>query len=251
MAYGFEVKNDLSEITVSSVDDNGILYFLRPGGEGTLTVDTANSVGDGYYGIETVATNAYATGDAICFARPYIVSGGGVAFSWNAAGFDGTDLRIYSSYNDVFEYKIFDPVSSINPSVLETGYGINTYNSSGDLTYTTNALNAKVIGSIDNASTYTPTSSEVYAYGWPWVSTSSHCHKRLFRSTGYNPSGYTGTMDYYSYGISWYNFGTSTSEVSAFETTYMSFDLSGVGPAPSGDTSTIPTGAINYLLAYL
>jgi hypothetical protein len=146
---------------------------------------------------------------------------------------------------------VFDPISSIAASNF-TGYGINAWDSNGDLTYSSQSLNAQIIGSITESTSYTQTQAEFDTWGIPWVSVAAQNHKYEFRSLNFVSGGYDGTNDYYTKGgMSFLTFSpTVASGVFPYENAYCSFDLSGVGPAPGDKVSTIPSGAMKWLIAY-
>lgn len=137
MAHGFKLINSNGNYLVNTVDVNELLYQQRQGSEGAGTITGATDYAA--TAKEVVFTNSLE--NSLVFIRPtdrtqqrrLIVD------------YTNTKIRVWKDGGTDVEFKIFDRVTDITQSSLETGYGLNTYKADETtLHWSSNALNARV-----------------------------------------------------------------------------------------------------------
>lgn len=137
MAHGFQLINTNGNYLVNTVDTNELLYQQRQGSEGEGTITGAT---DSAYNVKEV-TFSGSLENSIVFIRP----SDRTERRRLIVDYTDTKIRVWKDGGTDVEFKVFDRVTDITQSALETGFGFNTYKADGTtIHWSSNALNARV-----------------------------------------------------------------------------------------------------------
>ena len=137
MAHGFQLINSNGNYLINTVDTNEILYQQRQGSEGEGTITGAGDLA--YNATELVFSDSLE--NSLVFIRPVDRT----QQRRLMVDYTNTKIRVWKDGGTDVEFKIFDRVTDITQSSLETGYGLNTYKADETtIHWSSNALNARV-----------------------------------------------------------------------------------------------------------
>ena len=163
MAYGLLVKSGNGATQIDSSDNTHIVYQKSSSG----TSNAVSGAGSNDYRHVQVSVTMNPAEDLV-FIRPTSTGNTPSAYvityhSLNASGNVTTSgFNIYSDTNTTFYWYIFKKVSSLS---APTGYGLVAYNSSNQVTFSSEQLVARIKGRITGTGSITSSGNKLYALG--------------------------------------------------------------------------------------
>lgn len=248
MAYGIETQN-ASGFTLI----DGTLPQLKRVASGTATVSSYyNMVSQGGSRQQIISINtAYNNKDIFVFIKPTTESGTKNCGVWKYKDNNQWKLWFWATSfptNETISYAVFIGNSS---DATNTGYGLNVYNSSGDIGFSSNRVNIRAqqasMGLLSRSTDIGPLThsslSGVYA-----LYTGTNFVERYFNGPDdFDPN--TDSMQEEGYTINWYHstieWNYSSKQIKMFAPSYYSTGTVFVGPTKGGSsTRTLVTGTM-------
>lgn len=184
MAQGLRLINTSGRYLIDSSDTNEILYQRRSASEGSGTITT----GDTNYDTETSVLFNTTLENSLVFIRPTNITAQRDVVAYTR----GSRLYVTSDGGADVEYIVFDRVTDLTKSSLETGYGLNVYKDDGTtLHWSSNALNARIHSIVQNLG-----GSATLSEGWSSVLRMPYRYDRVNIRVNNTLTGFTRVFMY-------------------------------------------------------